>query len=90
MGCAPWRLVTACMTKTRPGDISIIGYDDVPIAAWPAYDLTTIRQPVNRMVEATVDGLLARITGDGVPCNIRIPGPLIIRGSARKPKGFTQ
>jgi DNA-binding LacI/PurR family transcriptional regulator len=72
-----------------PHDVSVVGYDDVPIAAWPAYDLTTLRQPVNRMVEATVDALLSRIEGDTAPRRILIPGPLILRGSARKPKGFT-
>lgn len=71
-----------------PGDVSVVGYDDVPIAAWPAYDLTTIRQPVNQMVNTTVDTLLARIGGDTEPHRILIPGPLKIRGSARKPKGF--
>ena len=69
-----------------PGDVSIVGYDDVPLAAWPAYDLTTIRQPVNRMVEATVDALLAQIeSGETAPRKIRIDGPLVIRSSARKP-----
>jgi ABC-type sugar transport system substrate-binding protein len=71
-----------------PHDVSVVGYDDVPIAAWPAYDLTTIRQPVNRMVEATVDALLSRIEGDTAPRRILIPGPLILRGSARKPEGI--
>ena len=71
-----------------PGDVSVVGYDDVPIAAWPAYDLTTVRQPVNRMVEATVQTLLARIQGDDAPRHLRIPAPLKIRGSARKPNGF--
>jgi DNA-binding LacI/PurR family transcriptional regulator len=70
-----------------PGDVSIVGYDDVPLAAWPAYNLTTIRQPVNRMVEATVDALLAQIeSGESSPRKIRIDGPLMIRGSARKPE----
>ena len=27
-----------------PDDVSVIGFDDVPPAAWPAYDLTTVRQ----------------------------------------------
>ncbi|MCB2109553.1 MAG: LacI family DNA-binding transcriptional regulator [Defluviimonas sp.] len=71
-----------------PDDVSVVGYDDVPIASWAAYDLTTIRQPVNRMVDATVDALLSRIEGDTEPRHILIPGPLIQRGSARKPKGF--
>ena len=73
-----------------PGDISIVGYDDVSIAAWPAYDLTTIRQPVNQMVDATVSALLAKIDGNPTPRNTKIPGPLMIRGSSRKPEGFTQ
>jgi DNA-binding LacI/PurR family transcriptional regulator len=69
-----------------PNDVSVVGYDDVPIAAWTAYDLTTIRQPVNRMVDATVDTLLARVEGESEPQKIRIEGPLIIRGSARRPE----
>ncbi|NUB43698.1 LacI family DNA-binding transcriptional regulator [Fertoebacter nigrum] len=70
-----------------PGDVSIVGYDDVPLAAWPAYGLTTIRQPVNRMVEATVEALLSQIeSGDSAPRKIRIDGPLVIRTSVRKPE----
>jgi len=71
-----------------PEDVSVVGYDDVPIAAWPAYDLTTVRQPVNRMVEATVRTMLARIEGDDAPEHLSIPAPLKMRGSARRPKGF--
>ena len=69
-----------------PEDVSVVGYDDVPIAAWAAYDLTTIRQPVNRMVDATVEALLSRIEGDTKPQRILIAGSLMIRGSARKPR----
>jgi DNA-binding LacI/PurR family transcriptional regulator len=72
-----------------PRDVSVVGYDDVPIAAWAAYDLTTVRQPVNRMVDATVDALLSRIEGDTAPRKIRIPCPLILRGSARLPQETT-
>ena len=71
-----------------PDDVSVVGYDDVAMAAWPAYDLTTLRQPSGRMVEATVATLLARIENpDLAPEKIRIEGALIQRGSARKPKG---
>ena len=71
-----------------PDDISIIGYDDVPIAAWPSYALTTIRQPVNRMVAATVEAILGRIDGTNAPEKIRIDGPLMVRRSARLPEGY--
>ena len=69
-----------------PGDVAVIGYDDVPMAAWPAYDLTTVRQPVRRLVAATIDTLLSRIEGDMEPHKIRIEGPLTIRGSTRNPQ----
>ena len=63
-----------------PDDVAIIGYDDVPLAAWPAYNLTTMRQPVNRMVEATVDTLLTRIQDPSTPTQrIEIDSPLIQR-----------
>lgn len=73
----------------RPGqDISVIGFDDVPQAAWGAYDLTTYRQPVNRMVAATVDLLLDQIeTGVSTPQWLEIEGQLILRGSVRTPEG---
>ncbi len=69
-----------------PGDVSVIGYDDVPMAAWPAYDLTTIRQPVNRMVSATVEAILGLIESDLQPRKTHIIGPLIMRRSARLPQ----
>jgi DNA-binding LacI/PurR family transcriptional regulator len=71
-----------------PGDVSIVGYDDVPMAAWPTYDLTTVRQPANRMVTETVALLLAKINdGDAAPRRIEIDGPLIVRGSTRTLEG---
>jgi len=72
-----------------PGEVSVVGYDDVPLAAWPAYDLTTLRQPSNRMVEATVSTLLGWIEeGSKDVQKIKIDGPLMIRGSARIPQGW--
>lgn len=72
-----------------PGDVSVVGYDDVPPAAWPAYDLTTIRQRANLMVAETVRALLSRIEtpGEDGAEKIVIDGPLVLRGSARIPDG---
>lgn len=76
--------------RAVPGDVSVVGYDDVPTAAWPAYNLTTVRQPANRMVADTVDLLLAEIDSPGQAAHkTEIDGPLIVRGSARVPKGWT-
>lgn len=87
MAFAVMDLLRAELRLSVPGDVSVVGYDDVPLAAWPAYDLTTLRQPLNRMVEATVDTLLAKIADPNrLPQRIEIEGPLILRGSARLPK----
>jgi DNA-binding LacI/PurR family transcriptional regulator len=73
-----------------PGDVSVVGFDDVAQAAWPAYALTTVCQPAGRMVAATVAELLARIEDPArAPRRIEIAGPLIRRGSARIPPGET-
>ena len=67
-----------------PEQVSVVGYDDVPVASWPAYDLTTVRQPVNRMVAETVSFLLECIEDQKTnPRQIQIKGPLIVRGSAK-------
>ena len=71
-----------------PLDVSVVGYDDVPMAAWGAYDLTTVRQPLMRMVDATVETLLAQIDEPLRPAqNVEIDAPLILRGSARRVDG---
>ena len=72
-----------------PKDVSVIGYDDVPASAWPAYNLTTVRQSVNRMVHETVQILIKKINNVATkPKRVKIDGPLIIRGSAKLPKGW--
>ena len=71
-----------------PQDVMVVSYDDVPPTSWPAYDLTTVRQPANRMVAETVTLLMETIEdGAPKPRKIEIDGPLIIRGSAPAPKG---
>jgi LacI family transcriptional regulator len=70
-----------------PGDVSVVGYDDVALASWPSYDLTTVRQPAGRMVAETVDALMARLSDAKTPPRrIMLDGPLMLRGSARRPK----
>ena len=73
-----------------PDDISVVGFDDVPAAGWPAYNLTTVRQCANRMVARTVDMLLAQIENtDAPPEKVALDSPLILRGTARIPEGWT-
>ncbi|MCK0149131.1 LacI family DNA-binding transcriptional regulator [Marivita sp. S6314] len=72
-----------------PGDVSVVGYDDVPMASFAGYDLTTVRQPVGRMVKTTVAALIEQIEDKTAQAGIiEIDGPLILRGSARIPEGL--
>ena len=67
-----------------PEDISVIGYDDVPLSSWPAYNLTTVRQPADEMVSETMSLLLNQIQlGETASVRKAIDGPLILRGSCR-------
>lgn len=69
-----------------PTDLSVLAVDDSAMARWRAYDLTTIRQPVEAMVDATVDLLLGLEEGR-ISCSVvrRLPGELVSRASARLP-----
>ncbi|MEM1284251.1 MAG: LacI family DNA-binding transcriptional regulator [Pseudomonadota bacterium] len=72
-----------------PEDVSVVGYDDVPMAAWKTYDLTTLRQPVDAMVDATVSMLTGLIDRNGHPTGrLEIESSLVVRGSARVPEGW--
>lgn len=75
-----------------PGDVSVIGYDNITMAGWPSHRLTTIAQPLDEMMAATV--ALARELAAERPIPQRIlripPGPLVERGTVRnRRKGDT-
>ncbi len=90
MAFAVMDCLRAEMGLSVPNDVAVVGYDDVPMAAWGSYDLTTMRQPLNRMVDATIDRLLTQIEDKTAPPRaIEIDGALIQRSSTRKPKDTT-
>jgi LacI family transcriptional regulator len=66
-----------------PDDLWVVGYDDTDMASWTSYDLTTVRQPVERMAKIGVDLLLERIAGREPrrPRDIRLEAVLVIRSS---------
>ena len=67
-----------------PEDVSIVGFDDNELASWPKYDLTTVQQPVDRMVDATIEVLLQAIQQPQTEHVVRFMAPsLVVRSSAR-------
>ena len=72
-----------------PDDVSVVGFDDVGPASWPSYDLTTVRQRTNLMVESTVEILIEQIESPEIPCRkVTIDAELVLRSSARVPEGW--
>jgi LacI family transcriptional regulator len=71
-----------------PGDLWLVGYDDIELASWGAYDLTTVRQPMEQMVAQAIELLLARIADRARPLARRcLPSEMVIRSStARQPQ----
>ena len=78
-----------------PDDLAVVGFDDVPMAAWESYRLTTVRQPVNEMVQGALSLLLNHETAPArrspaakkrtaVKATL-LPGELVLRSSAKMP-----
>jgi DNA-binding LacI/PurR family transcriptional regulator len=66
-----------------PEDVSVVGFDDVPQAAWGSYSLTTVIQCVEDMVAATVDLLHDQMQGAVNPRNVLVPCHIVERNSVR-------
>jgi LacI family transcriptional regulator len=70
-----------------PTDLSVTGFDDLPIAHAPAPTLTTVRQPVRQIGRAATERLIHRIaTKDSCPENLLIAPELIVRESTAPPR----
>ncbi len=70
-----------------PGDLSVVGFDDVPVASWAAPPLTTVRQPLAAMA-ATALGMLRSdpATAAGEPRHIELATMLVVRESTAPPR----
>lgn len=68
-----------------PGDLSVVGFDDLDFAAELSPSLTTVRVPAAEIGASAADSLLARIAKRPVPRVIEIPAHLVVRGSTSPP-----
>ncbi len=71
-----------------PEDVSVLGFDDIPGAAFHTPSLTTVQQPLNRMGEVAAQVLLERIQEKKeYPAEIAIEPALVVRESTAKASG---
>lgn len=69
---------------TIPEHLSVIGFDDIPLAAWPSYRLTTIRQETAAIVGAAIGLLEARLGNPLRRPETRFVGTQLVRRSSAR------
>lgn len=71
-----------------PDDLSVVGFDDTELMRFTDPPLTTVHQPVTRIVDHAVNVLLAQIQGQPFDRVERLlPGELIVRATTAHPPG---
>ena len=56
---------------TVPGNVGILGMNDMEMAAWAGVELTTVRQPVGDIIEASIELVVAAINTPELPPRTR-------------------
>ena len=68
-----------------PHDVSVVGFEDLPIAAFTQPPLTTVRQPRRQIGRIAADALFAMLTGTRPDPVHVLRGELIVRDSTAPP-----
>lgn len=69
-----------------PEDISIVGFDDLPLAARTDPPLTTVRQPLQEMGRLALQRIIAAVNGPALAAEaIVVPARLVLRASTAAP-----
>jgi DNA-binding LacI/PurR family transcriptional regulator len=79
--------IDACRERgvSIPREVSIVGFDDMPLAAWASYSLTTVRQPIREMVLHAIERIVAWMEDPAaVPRSKLFPCELVLRDSLRR------
>lgn len=69
-----------------PRDLSVVGYDNIPVAAWLGPALTTVNQPVKHMASTASQMLLDLARGVALPASrVDLVTELVVRESTAPP-----
>jgi DNA-binding LacI/PurR family transcriptional regulator len=69
-----------------PEDLSVVGFDDLPVARWVGPPLTTVRQPLIEMAVAAADLVLALARGEHpTQTRLELATELVVRESTAPP-----
>ena len=71
-----------------PEDLSVVGFDDIPLSEWSTPALTTVRQPLTEMARVAVQILLESAeNGEPVKRRVELATDLVVRESTAPPGG---
>ena len=71
-----------------PVDLTVIGFDDIPMAGWPLVALTTVHCDLQALARMTVELLMDRLENpDRAPVERRIRPSLVLRGTHAAVRG---
>lgn len=64
-----------------PEELAVVGYDDIEMAGWKAYNLSSVHQPVDEMIDKTVAALERLLAGGNDVCVEMVKPVLVERAS---------
>ena len=69
-----------------PDDLSVVGFDDLPVARWVGPPLTTIRQPLVEMAQAAAEMVVMLARGEApAQSRVELSTELVVRESTAPP-----
>ena len=69
-----------------PGDVSVVGFDDIPLARRVVPGLTTVRQPIDEVGRLATEVLVRLMAGQEPDPPAPLPVELVERGTAAPPR----
>lgn len=89
--CANDVMAIGCIDAARfdfnmdvPRELSVVGFDGVGPSTWSSFKLTTVRQPVQRMAQATIAMLMDRVENWNLPPEKRVLTGLLVEGASAR------
>jgi DNA-binding LacI/PurR family transcriptional regulator len=71
-----------------PKDLAIIGFGDAPMSSWGMNSLTTVRLPIEEMIDTSIRYLLTRINDPELPPkSIALSAEIVLRDTTKQPQG---
>ena len=73
-----------------PGEVSVVGFDDIDLAAWTDPPLTTVRQPTEELGRRAVERIATELLDGPSPPGRAILAPVLVRRGTTGPPPLVQ